>query len=70
MKAAQLQNSKCEINKLIKTKNLTDLRVLLPFLERYMAEVLPVYQQSPDKIKIELREKNFVLNTILRLAGV
>jgi len=70
MKTVQLQNSKCEINKLIKTKDITELKALLPFLEKYMSEVLPVYSQAPEKVKQELRQKNFVLNTILKLAGV
>ena len=61
---------KSDLKSLCKTKDTNDLKSLVPFLEKYMAIALPIYQAAPDSVKQELRQKNFVLHTVLRLGGV
>ena len=61
---------KVDVKAKVTIKLVGDFDKILPELQSYMDIIMPVYQAlSPDK-QAELRQHNYILNTILKLAGV
>ena len=51
-------------------KLVTDLDKILPELQSYMDTIMPVYQALSSDKQAELRQHNYILNAILKLAGI
>ena len=61
---------KVDVKAKVTAKLITDLDKILPELKTYMDTILPVYYALSIDKQTELRQHNYILNTILKLAGV
>jgi hypothetical protein len=61
---------KVDLKSKARVKLLKDVQTVLPNLQTYMAEILPIYSLASLEKKMELRQNNSILDAILSLAGV
>lgn len=61
---------KVDIKAKATVKLVTDLDKILPELRSYMDAIMPVYQVLSLDKQAELRQHNYILNNILKLAGI